>query len=147
MIERPLIKNLYELFCIDIKALIFFSPTQNFLSHKNHLWAKEMSLKRILGQEKAFDNTTKKENEIEIAISVHVHECEVYIMNYFWQINLPLLSFYYNQIYSNHTFRKCYMNSIFTQWYFYFFVKGSSNRLLRNSSLLWLSFITNLFRT
>ena len=29
-----------------------------------------MSLKRILGQEKAFDNTTKKENEIEIAISV-----------------------------------------------------------------------------
>ena len=29
-----------------------------------------MSLKRILGQEKAFECTTKKENEIEIAISV-----------------------------------------------------------------------------
>ena len=57
-----------------------------------------MSLKRILGQQKAFYCTTKKENKIEIAISVlsksiymksisfeaHAHECEVYTMNYFW---------------------------------------------------------------
>ena len=55
---------------IDIKNLLFFSTTQNFLSHKNHLWAKEMSLKRILGQEKAFDFTAEKENKIEIAILV-----------------------------------------------------------------------------